>query len=413
MASQPNGGFTRRHRGWLILLAILVGVVLLAAMSRRNSGVLVRSATVARGNIRAVISTNGKIEPQQNFEAHAPANVVIKRVLVHEGDHVKAGQLLLQLDDAQARAMAARALAQLRGAEAGTEALKTGGTREEVLTTESDLVKARTERDAAQRNLNALRRLQQKGAASLGEVHEAENQLRRADAQQNLLEQKLKARYSPPEVEQVQAQHSEARATYAAAQDVLRNSNVRTPLDGMVYSLPVRNGVFVNTGDLLVQVADLSAVQVRAFVDEPDVGRLSPGEPVEVTWDAVPGRIWKGTVTRVPVELKMRGTRNVGEVIISLPNRDLKLLPNVNVNVTIITAEHRDVLTLPREAVHQDGSKPYVFEIVGGKLRRRTVNVVISNLTQAEVTGLGQDAQVALGAINGQPLGNRLAVRVQ
>ena len=368
---------------------------------------------MARGNIRAVISTNGKIEPQQNFEAHAPANVVIKRVLVHEGDHVKAGQLLLQLDDAQARAMAARALAQLRGAEAGTEALKTGGTREEVLTTESDLVKARTERDAAQRNLNALRRLQQKGAASLGEVHEAENQLRRADAQQNLLEQKLKARYSPPEVEQVQAQHSEARATYAAAQDVLRNSNVRTPLDGMVYSLPVRNGVFVNTGDLLVQVADLSAVQVRAFVDEPDVGRLSPGEPVEVTWDAVPGRIWKGTVTRVPVELKMRGTRNVGEVIISLPNRDLKLLPNVNVNVTIITAEHRDVLTLPREAVHQDGSKPYVFEIVGGKLRRRTVNVVISNLTQAEVTGLGQGAQVALGAINGQPLGNRLAVRVQ
>ena len=108
MASQPNGGFTRRHRGWLILLAILVGVVLLAAMSRRNSGVLVRSATVARGNIRAVISTNGKIEPQQNFEAHAPANVVIKRVLVHEGDHVKTGQLLLQLDDAQARAMAAR-----------------------------------------------------------------------------------------------------------------------------------------------------------------------------------------------------------------------------------------------------------------------------------------------------------------
>jgi HlyD family secretion protein len=143
------------------------------------------------------------------------------------------------------------------------------------------------------------------------------------------------------------------------------------------------------------------------------VGRLSPGEPVEVTWDAVPERIWKGIVARVPVELKMRGTRNVGEVTITLPNKDLKLLPNVNVNVTIITAEHRDVLTLPREAVHQDGNKPYVFEIVNGTLRRRTVNVVISNLTQAEVTGLSQNAQVALGAINGQPLSNRLGVRVQ
>src|SRR5712691_11651128 len=134
MPSHPNVGFTRRHRGWLIPVAIVLGVVVLAAfMSRRSGGVLVRTATVLRGNIRAVISTNGKIEPQQNFEAHAPANAIVKRVLVHEGDHVKAGQLLVQLDDAQARAMAARALAQLRGAEAGTVALKTGGTHEEVL----------------------------------------------------------------------------------------------------------------------------------------------------------------------------------------------------------------------------------------------------------------------------------------
>jgi multidrug resistance efflux pump len=88
----------------------------------------------------------------------------------------------------------------------------------------------------------------------------------------------------------VQAQAEQARAAYAATQELLRNSNVRAPRHGTVYSLPVRSGQFVNAGELLIQVADLRNLQVRAFVDEPDVGRLGVGERVLVTWDAVPGR---------------------------------------------------------------------------------------------------------------------------
>ena len=70
------------------------------------------------------------------------------------------------------------------------------------------------------------------------------------------------------------------------------------PHEGMVYSLPVREGAFVNTGDLLVQVADLHKVRVRAFVDEPEIGKLQPGQLVEITWDALPGRVWKGTIEK-------------------------------------------------------------------------------------------------------------------
>jgi HlyD family secretion protein len=343
------------------------------------------------------------------FEAHAVAPALVKRVLVREGDRVQAGQLLLELNTSEAQAEAAKALAQLRAAEASMEAIQAGGTKEEILTTRAELVKAQTDRDAAQRNLDAMKRLQKEGAASAGEVLDAENQLQRADAQVNLLQQKLKGRYSRTQVEQVQAQQNEGQEAYAAAQSVLRNSVVRAPSAGVVYSLPVHAGGFVNTGDLLVQVADLSTVEVHSFVDEPDIARLSPGQRVDVMWDAMPGRQWQGTVTRLPAQIVKYQTRNVGEVVCRVPNPGDRLLPNTNVNVTIITAEHRNVLVVPREAVRMDG-KTWVFQIVNGELQQHEVKVGISNLTQAEVTGLPENAQVALGTTNGQPLRAGLAV---
>src|ERR1700741_1989290 len=121
---------------------------------------------VQRGPIRSLISTNGKIEAIRNLEAHAPIATTVKRLLVKEGDQVRKGQLLLQLDDADIRSPAARALAQIKAAQAEQSALKTGGTQDEVLTLDAQLAKASSARDVAQRNLDALRRLQQQGAAS-------------------------------------------------------------------------------------------------------------------------------------------------------------------------------------------------------------------------------------------------------
>lgn len=406
-----SAGFFGRHRGWIIGLAIIAAVIVLAAfISLQRSDVPVRVAEVHRGNILSVITTNGKITPVLPFEAHAVAPALVKRVLVREGDPVKAGQLLLELNTSEAQAEAAKALAQLRAAQASMDAIQAGGTREEILTTQTELVKARTDRDAAQRNLQAMRRLLKEGAASMGEVQDAENQLQRDDAQINLLQQKLKQRYSGPQVEQVQAQQNEGQEAYAAAQSVLRNSIVRAPHAGVVYSLPVRAGGFVNTGDLLVEVADLSTVEVHSFVDEPDIARLAPGENVTLTWDAIPGRKWQGTVARLPAQIVKYQTRNVGEVVCRVPNPGEHLLPNTNVNVTIITAEHRNVLIVPREAVRMDGSA-WVFQVVNGQLRQQQVQVGISNLTQAEIHGLPEKAQVALGTTNGQPLRPGMAVQ--
>lgn len=408
-----NDGFFRRHR-WLVWAAgIAVAVLLLASFMSRDEVIPVRAATVERSTIRSVISTNGKVEPLQSYEAHAPVGTTVKRLLVKEGDRVKRGQLLAQLDDAQASSQASRALAQVRASQADVSAQQSGGNREEVLTLEAQLVKSRNGRDTALRNLEALKRLQQQGAASPGEVKQAEDQLAGAEADLKLAQQKQSGRYSQPEIAKVDAQKAEAQSAYAAAENILSQLNIRAPFDGIVYSLPVHQGAYVNPGDLILQEADLSKVLVRAYVDEPDVGRLARGQKIDLTWDAIPGRTWQGSVSSIPSTVRLLGTRNVGETTCIVDNQDFKLLPNINVGVTIVTAEHQNALAVPRESVRLDDGKTFVYEIVSNELHRRDIQTSISNLTQVEVaSGITEKALLALASTNSKPLREGTAVKV-
>jgi HlyD family secretion protein len=413
MATTLNSNrFFGRHR-WLVWAAgLAVAVLLLASFMSRDEVIPVRAATVERGTIRSVISTNGKVEPIQSFEAHSPVGTTVKKLLVKEGDRVKKGQLLAQLDSADASSQAARALSQVRASEAEVSAQKSGGNREEVLTLASQAVKSQNERDTAQHNLEALKRLEQQGAASPGEVKQAENQLAGAEADLKLVQQKQRDRYSQPEVARVEAQKVEAQSAFAAAENILSQLNIRAPFDGIVYSLPVHQGAYVNPGDLVLQEADLSKVVVRAYVDEPDVGRLAPGQRIDLTWDAEPGRTWHGAVSSIPSTVKLLGTRNVGETTSIVDNGDFKLLPNINVGVTVVTAEHQNALTMPREAVRLDGSKTFVYQIVNNELKRRDVQTAISNLTQVEISsGVNEKALLALASTNSKPLRDGAAVK--
>jgi HlyD family secretion protein len=410
---EPNTRW--RRRTWLIIGATVVAVVFLASfISLGRKDVPVRAFRTRRQTITSNISTNGKIRPVANFEAHALAPTTVSHILVQEGDSVQSGQLLVQLDDLDARAQAAKAEAQLRSADADLRAVRQGGTQEEVLTSQSDMVKAQAQFDLARHNVEILQGLQQKGAASAGETEAAQERLQTAQVNRNLAQAKQNGRYSTPEIERVQAQADQARASLLAAQDILRHSDIRAPRAGTVYSLPIHQGQFVNPGDLLVQVADLSSVEVVGYVDEPDIGRLHSGEPVQVRWDALPGRTWEGSVTGVPYTVVAVGARTVGEITCRVNNSDLKLLPNINVNVSVVTAQAQDVIAIPREAVHAEDGQRFVFEIVNGVLRRRNVQTAISNLTDIEITqGLADGAQVALGPLNNlQVLQEGMQVRV-
>ncbi|MBA3916012.1 MAG: efflux RND transporter periplasmic adaptor subunit [Acidobacteriales bacterium] len=412
--NDANSSWLARRRWVIWMLGIVAAIVILAAfMSMHGDVVPVHVATARREDIRSIISTNGKIEPLNNVEVHAPVGTTVKRVLVKEGDHVKKGQVIVELDDTQARQQAAHARAVILGSEVQNQAIQSGGTQEELLNAEAELTKSQAAVQGAQANLNALEQLQQKGAASVGEVASARANLARAQVDLNLVQQKQKERFSKPELQHAEAQQQDAHTGYQASLGVLQQLTVRAPFDGEVYWLPLHEGQWVNTGELLLQMADLTHVMVRAFVDEPEIGRLSLNQPVEVTWDAIPGRVWTGKVNSMPAVIKLRGTRNVGDITAVVDNAELKLLPNVDVGVAIVTAEHKNVLAVPREAVRQYDNKLFVFEVVNDQLQRRDVQTSISNLTDVEVSqGLQDNATVAVGSTNSKPLKGGLQVKV-
>ena len=136
-------------------------------------------------------------------------------------------------------------------------------------------------------------------------------------------------------------------------------------------------------------------------MDEPEIGALEPDQPVRITWDALPNRTWQGQTEVVPKQVVSRGTRSVGELLCSVNNDKLELLPNVNVNVRINSKERDNVLVVPRGTVALENGKRYVFVVkngVGKKvLEKREIQIGISDANHYEVvSGLDIKDLIAL-----------------
>jgi HlyD family secretion protein len=395
------------------LAAILLIIVFFAVRRLTREELPLRVAQATMQDLITTDSTNGKVEPQHNFEAHAPAPSTVKSLYVRAGEHAPKGKLLLSLDDADARAQSASAVASLRGAQASYQATELGGTLEERNSLAGELAKARMDRDQAQHDLDALQRLVAQGAAAPSEVASAQQRLEAANTSIATLEKKQTARYSTAEIAHSRANLEQAQAAYDAANTVVADSNVRAPFAGTVYSLPVSVSEYVHAGDLLLQMADLTKLQVRAYFDEPELGALHVGQPATIIWDALPNRIWHGRILSMPSTIITYTTRNVGEVLLSVDDADGKLLPNTNVKVTVTEQRLEHVLTIPREAVHGEGGKDYAYLLHGKVLRRQQVTVGARNLTQVQVlSGLAENDTVALSTTNGEPLAERVPVRI-
>lgn len=416
MANNNHNAPATPNRKWIFIAAVLVLVVLLSAfLSLRPRRIRITVAQPQKQNISSTITTNGRVEPTRNFTAYAPAGqFLVKRILVAEGDQVKAGQLLLQLDDSSMRQQAASALARVRTAEANLAVIKSGGSQEELIGRRADIVKAQTEQQAAQRNLESFQRLHQRGAASDAELQAARDRLAQANASLNALNQRNSARYFDEDRARFQADLADARAAYVNAQEALKNANVVAPFAGTVYYIPVRTGSYVGATEVMLQMADLSHMQVRAFVDEPEVGRLQRGLPAKITWDAAPGRVWNATLVSVPATIVSRGSRMVGEIICRLSNDDRKLLPNVNVGVNIILAEHPNALTVPREAIREEEGKKFIYILDGNHLKRREIRTGVSNLTRIEVVeGLQPNETFGVASLSPSPMSDGLSVKIE
>jgi HlyD family secretion protein len=401
------------RRTWITILVIflifLVGIG--AYIQLRPRRIRVSVVKPMRQEVSSSITTNGKVEPIHGFEAHAPLAGIVKTVLVKEGAQVKTGQLLLVLDDTRARADLASALTRLKGAQERYDELMAGGSRQQLLLRNADLQKATTERDAAQRQLSALQRLQERGAATQDEVAAARDRL--SSAQADLTQLQSHVRYSPEEQGHAQSEIADSKVNVELAEEVLRNCDIRAPFDGTVYFLPARAGAWAAAGELLLQEADLSQLQVRAFVDEPEIGRLATGQNVKITWDALPGHTWQGTVVSLPTTVVSRGSRVVAEVLCNVNNSERLLLPNINVNTTIIANSRQNALTVPREAVREDSGHSYVYVLQGEHLHRRDLKLGISNLTRVEIlSGISDGDIIAVQSFSPSPMSDGVQVKV-
>jgi HlyD family secretion protein len=393
--------FSLRQTIWIVLLFAGIGVLVFvaAAGSSRDRPVAISSTHATRQDLTSWASSNGKVEPVDPHIIQSQLTTRIEKVAVKEGQTVKTGDLLFRLDTAEVKSELAHMREQLIAAQQDREWGIKGGMPAEGAELENDLAKANADIARLKREGEALQRLYAGQAATRQELDQNRIALERAEADKRLIEEKKKAL---AERSQVQADRAalradEARNSIASLEEKVRSERIVAPASGTVYSLSVRTPSLVKAGDMLAELADLSRVRVRVFVDEPDLGSLKVGQAVEITWDALPNRVWTGTVQQLPTTIVTRGSRNVGEVLCSVENQQSELLPNTNVNVRIRTADRPAVLAVPRAAVRSDANKRYVFLVKNGRLEKREVTVGIANLTDYEIlAGINEGDLIAL-----------------
>jgi HlyD family secretion protein len=402
MATERKG----LDRGWLwVGVAVILVVVFFSARSLTRERLPVRTATVERASLTSTLSTNGRVEPEAKYVYPSPIATTVKAVYVQPGDRVPAGKLLVVLDDVEARARLASAESGVKSAQAALETATQNGTMEQRQVAAAELARDRIDRGQAQRNLDALTKLSSTGAASASEVEAARQQLDTAEANIHAAEESAHGHYSAAEVARAQAALTDAEANAAAARDVMAKTSFRAPIAGTVYSVDARPTEYAEAGKVLLQMADLEHERVRAYFDEPDIGRLAVGQPIQIKWDAKPGEVWHGHIVRTPITVITYTTRTVGEVIIDIDGGDGDLLPDTDVTVMVTTASEADALSIPREALYSENGKPYVFKVVKDGLVRTSVTTGTTNLTQAAIlAGLNAGDVVATGTTTGQPL---------
>jgi HlyD family secretion protein len=398
----------RKLRNRILLYLLLAGVLayVLVGLSGRKPVPKVAVVEPTRENLVSSISSNGKVEPIAPYVMRAQLDTFVEKVRATEGQAVKKGQVILELDVKDAGARLAEARGRLLKAEDDLRSANAGGRIDEAARVASDLAKAQAERDRLQKNNEVLQRLVARQAATQDELAANDLSLIKAQAEVTRLSAakqqfdrsvKLDSDQTPLRVQQM-------RDEVASLDDKVRQGRIVAPADGTLYSLPAKAGDYVKLGDLLAEMADLHKVRVRAFIDEPELGALEANEPVKITWDALPNRTWVGKTETIPKQVVKRETRSVGELLCSINNDKLELLPNINVNVRINSRERLGVLSVPRGAVEADGGRRYVFVVkknqlgVGkSTLEKREIHVGIADATNYEVvSGLQEGELVAL-----------------
>ncbi len=371
-------------KSWLLLI-IPALLLLWWGLDSREATAEVHFAQVRHLTIESTVSTNGKVEPVEWAAARAETSGVVRTVEIQRGQNVEAGQLLVTLDTTAAQSEVAAALAKEQEARTEVARLAQGGKAATVASLNDSIRSARVAVDVAQRNYETLQRLQAQQAATKLQVQEAKDALERAKLQLASFENQRRAAVTASDRQVAAAQLRDATAALALAQHRVSLGEIKSPIKGTVYQFDLKVGAYMQPGELVALVGKLDRVKVIVFVDEPDLGRVTQGVPVRITWDARPGQEWWGRVDRLPTEVVAQGTRTVGEVTTIVENPDHDLLPGVTVNATVISAVVKNAIAIPKSALRVIRGVSGVYKLNGKTVIWDPVKAGVSDVNNVQI----------------------------
>ena len=364
------------HRA-LWLLPLVVVLVTVRAWCGRTAAPSVQTVAARRAPLRVVVSTNGKIEPVDDIEVRARLDGRVVRI-PDPGKAVAAGDEMVRFDDGPVAGQVAAAESErLAALESLRVARATAAERLDRVTTD--------------------RTLQREGALTREVLAQSERAAREAAAQVEFLEHDV-----PLRVAALNKRIAELRAQQQA-------SVVTAPFAGTIYKTQAKKGEMVHLGDPLLWLADLEHLRVRANVDQVDLGRVRPGQPVRVTANAFQGRAWNGTVSEVVPNVVVKESRSVSESLARLEPPTDGLVPGMTVDVEIVVAEDPNTLQVPAEAVQTQGRESFVYRVDGRRLRRTLVRTGLTSVSAVAIAeGLDEGALVVVGPTEGLADGMRV-----
>jgi HlyD family secretion protein len=383
-------------------LLVLLGVALALGggswlATRKAAPPEIQVERARRETLVSLLNTNGKVEPWEWREVTAAREGRIARILVVQGQAVRAGSPLVQVEMPSAESDLSTAQANLAQARADLAPLQQGGKAADLAEIDAGAAKAELERESAQRDVASLERLFGQKAATRDELDAARDRLKRASAEVAALRKKRTALAPAQDRGAAEARVNEAQAALALVKTRIGEATIRSPRAGVVYELPVHAGAWINAGDPVARVGTLDRMKVLVYVDEPDLGKVRMGLPVTLTWDALPGREWDGSIGGLPSQVIQLGSRQVGEVTVQVqsPRRDLP--PGANIDARLKAQVVEGALTISKGSLRRDNGTFGVFLLDGEKLAWRKVDVGVSSESRAEIrSGLKEGDAVVL-----------------
>ena len=346
--------------GVVVVLAIFVGVTV--NQSRKNV-VTVQTGKAQRQDLATVVSASGEIKPKTYVNIGANAYGKITHLYVKEGDHVKKGQLLAQLENVQSSADVNANEASLQAAQ--TDALAADAA---LKTSEADMLRAQADYERNKQDWERAQSLFKDGLISKSDFDSRKNAWATADA--GLTQAQARVAQAKAQGDSAAKHTAQARANLTRVTDVLQKTTYNAPYDGVVTNLPVREGESVvigiqnALGSTLMTIADMSVITAEVKVDETDIVNVHLDEPAEITIDAIPKKIFHGKVSEIGdnaivrssgVSTSQQATASEEakdfKVVVTLTDPPQDLRPGLSTTAKITTAMRGNVLSVPIQAL--------------------------------------------------------------